>query len=653
MFTAAVAFLFVTALHANDSAAPTPATKNAAPAVSTPAPASANAQPDSTAALPAPSPAPASASDPSQPAPSAQPAPAPQGSVPSDRPYPKVELFLGYSFWRAMPTSTANRMSYLHGGATNVAYNFNRWFGLVFDFSGFATDRVTLISPAGNTIVKASGSAYTYTLGPRFSYRRYERVTPFVQALFGGVYATTVTGSGCGGCTLLKSDNAFAGMAGIGFDVKLTRHFSLRPFEGDYLLTDFRDPYTAGGSHNAWQHNVRFSGGIVIRFGGESAPAPVASVPVVATCSADPAMVYAGSGDFVAVRAQASDSLNSTFTYSWSASEGAVDGSGAQVRWSSADRMPGAYTVTVRVYNGGNGSAECSANIQVAMRPNRPPTISCTADHGTVTVGDPVQITAIASDPDGDPLTFSWSASGGSTEGSGSSVAFRTGGLSPGTYTVDGHVDDGRTGTADCTVNIAVQAAPPSAEQVQLETRLALHSIYFATARPTEADPSGGLVDSQQQVLLSLATDFNRYLTFMPQAHLILEGHADRRGSVEYNQALTQRRVDRTKSFLTDHGVPAANIETRAVGKQDNLDAAQVKQLVDQDPDLGDGDRRRIDANLRVIVLANNRRVDVSLSTTGQQSVRQYPFNAKDSLTLLSTSGGKRTSPAAPPAKSK
>jgi hypothetical protein len=41
-------------------------------------------------------------------------------------------------------------------------------------------------------------------------------------------------------------------------------------------------------------------------------------------------------------------------------------------------------------------------------------------------------------------------------------------------------------------------------------------------------------------------------------------------------------------------------------------------------------------------VWANNRRVDVSLNTTGQQSVRQYPFNAKDSLTLLSPSGSSR-----------
>jgi len=38
--------------------------------------------------------------------------------------------------------------------------------------------------------------------------------------------------------------------------------------------------------------------------------------------------------------------------------------------------------------------------------------------------------------------------------------------------------------------------------------------------------------------------------------------------------------------------------------------------------------------------LANNRRVDVTLSTTGEQSVRRFPFNAKDALTLLSRAGG-------------
>jgi len=49
--------------------------------------------------------------------------------------------------------------------------------------------------------------------------------------------------------------------------------------------------------------------------------------------------------------------------------------------------------------------------------------------------------------------------------------------------------------------------------------------------------------------------------------------------------------------------------------------------------------------------LANNRRVDVTLSTTGEQSVRRFPFNAKDSLTLLSRGGGTATGTAKTPAK--
>jgi hypothetical protein len=41
---------------------------------------------------------------------------------------------------------------------------------------------------------------------------------------------------------------------------------------------------------------------------------------------------------------------------------------------------------------------------------------------------------------------------------------------------------------------------------------------------------------------------------------------------------------------------------------------------------------------MRTIILASNRRVDITLSNAGQasqESVRQYPFNAADSLTLL------------------
>src|SRR5580692_2779706 len=553
---------------------------------------------------------------------------------------PKVEWFLGYSFWRATPTSNGNRIGYLHGGSTSVAYNLNRYVGLVADFAGFDNSKLTLFGPTGSETFNASGSVYTFMVGPRLSYRKYEKFTPYIQALGGVVHASSLSISGCTGdpsCTPLGSDTTFVAMAGAGFDLTISHRIALRLVEADFLLTHFRDPISATGFSRGWQDNTRLSTGIVFRFGGNP-PAP--SAPLGASCSANPEMVYAGSGDWIAVRADPSNPANYPLNYSWSASEGSLDGSGPNVRWSSVDRRPGTYTISLRLENGRNGTANCSVSVRVAPRPNRPPTISCSADRNTVTVGDPVEITAVASDPDNDPLTFSWSASGGRVEGAGTSVRFQTRDISPGVYIVTGHVDDGRTGTADCVLSIAVQAPPPPPEIKELETRLALHSIYFPTARPTEANPEGGLLDSQRQVLSALATDFSRYLTFKPDAHLTLVGHADHRGEAEYNQKLTERRVDRTKSFLVEHGVPAASIETQAVGKEDNLTTEQVKQLVDENPDLSADERARIDSHLQIIVWANNRRVDVSLSTTGQQSVRLYPFNAKDSLALLSAKGG-------------
>lgn len=559
---------------------------------------------------------------------------------------PKVEWFLGYSFWRATPTSNGNRIGYLHGGSTSVAYNFNRYVGFVADFAGFDNSKLTLFGPAGGETLDAAGSVYTFMVGPRLSFRKFERITPYAQVLAGVVHASSVTISGCTGdpsCTPIGSDTTFAAMAGVGFDINISHRIALRLLEADFLLTHFQDPISATGLSRGWQDNTRLSTGIVFRFGGNPSPP---SAPLGVSCSANPEMVYAGSGDWIEVRADASNPANYPLNYLWSATEGGLDGSGPNVRWSSVDRHPGTYTISLRMENGRNGTANCSVIVRVVPRPNRPPTISCSADHTTVTEGDRVEITATASDPDNDPLAFSWSASGGRLEGTGASVMFHTRDLPPGAYTVTGRVDDGRSGTADCSLNIAVQAPAPAPEIKVLETRLALHSVYFPTARPTEANPEGGLLESQRQVLLTLAADFSRYLTFKPDAHLMLVGHADHRGGVEYNQKLTERRVNRTKSFLLEHGVPNGSIETRAVGEEDNLTTDQVKQLVDENPDLSTEERARIDSRLQIIVWANNRRVDVSLSTTGQQSVRQYPFNAKDSLALLSAKGGETEKPA-------
>ncbi len=175
----------------------------------------------------------------------------------------------------------------------------------------------------------------------------------------------------------------------------------------------------------------------------------------------------------------------------------------------------------------------------------------------------------------------------------------------------------------------------PSEEVGKLETRLALHSVFFPTNQPKTDNPNGGLVASQEEILTTLAADFNKYREFKPDAHLILSGHTDVRGSVEYNQALSERRVASTKQFLVAQGVPDASIETRGLGKEQELTAAQVKEMLEQNPDLSAAERQKALHELPVIVLAQNRRVNVVLSTTGEQSVRQFPFNAADAMTLL------------------
>ncbi|MGA7511630.1 MAG: flagellar motor protein MotB, partial [Candidatus Sulfotelmatobacter sp.] len=113
-------------------------------------------------------------------------------------------------------------------------------------------------------------------------------------------------------------------------------------------------------------------------------------------------------------------------------------------------------------------------------------------------------------------------------------------------------------------------------------------------------------------------------------------------------------RVNRVKSFLIEQGVPEANIETKAFGKEHNLTDEEVKGEVESNPDLSPEERQRVLRNIATIKLASNRRVDVTLSTTGQTSVRRFPFNAADALTLIGgreSEAKKKAAPKKPAAK--
>ena len=58
------------------------------------------------------------------------------------------------------------------------------------------------------------------------------------------------------------------------------------------------------------------------------------------------------------------------------------------------------------------------------------------------------------------------------------------------------------------------------------------------------------------------------WLKNFPNATIALEGHADERGTREYNLALGERRANAAKEYLVSLGVDAARIKTISFGKE-------------------------------------------------------------------------------------
>ncbi|GAB4360201.1 MAG: peptidoglycan-associated lipoprotein Pal [Oricola sp.] len=81
--------------------------------------------------------------------------------------------------------------------------------------------------------------------------------------------------------------------------------------------------------------------------------------------------------------------------------------------------------------------------------------------------------------------------------------------------------------------------------------------IFFDT------DSSAIRADAQQ-TLIRQAQWLNQY----PQYQITIEGHADERGTREYNIALGARRAAATRDFLVSRGVNAQRIKTISYGKE-------------------------------------------------------------------------------------
>jgi hypothetical protein len=152
---------------------------------------------------------------------------------------PRAEVSVGYSVVEVLEGYTFR----MDGASSSVAWNANNWLGFVADWGIYHG------SPG------VSLTTNTYTFGPRFSYRHWNRFVPFAQVLAGGAHASAITSG------FTDSSNAFAPAAGAGADIVLDRRakFALRP----------QMEYFAFHGNGGFTNNARMSLGLVFRFGAK------------------------------------------------------------------------------------------------------------------------------------------------------------------------------------------------------------------------------------------------------------------------------------------------------------------------------------------------------------------------------------------------
>src|SRR5579864_5392902 len=287
--------------------------------------------------------------------------------------------------------------------------------------------------------------------------------------------------------------------------------------------------------------------GFVVKIGTAYWPekAPPVNHPPTVSCTADKGSVYLDSGDAVTIKCTGSDPDNDPLTYTWSSTGGKVDGTGPQVRWLSAGTPLGSDTITAKVDDGRGGSANSSVTVRVEPKPNHPPTIACSADRSSVFAGEKVHITTNASDPDGDPLTYSWRANAGQIVGNGAAVDFDTSGLAPGNYSVTVRVDDGRGGAADCSSTVEVKAVPPPPQASKIS------DCAFGKPLSTRID----------NVCKRILDDVALRLQNEPRGSAVIIGYSDPKEAKP--EKIAGDRATNTVKYLGEKGIDASRVATR------------------------------------------------------------------------------------------
>ena len=94
-------------------------------------------------------------------------------------------------------------------------------------------------------------------------------------------------------------------------------------------------------------------------------------------------------------------------------------------------------------------------------------------------------------------------------------------------------------------------------EIIAPSSSLTLELIFFATNSTSLDDDAKAILERQAS-----------WLELYPEISIIVEGHADERGTREYNMSLSAKRADIAISYLESLGVAGDRVETVPYGKE-------------------------------------------------------------------------------------
>jgi outer membrane protein OmpA-like peptidoglycan-associated protein len=182
---------------------------------------------------------------------------------------------------------------------------------------------------------------------------------------------------------------------------------------------------------------------------------------------------------------------------------------------------------------------------------NRPPTVQAQCNPCTIEVCRASTVTGLGQDPDGDPLTYRWSAPTGSF---GNPFDRQTPWNAPcpgppGPVPVTVTVDDGRGGSASDTV--VIQVVQPIVKEVVFE------DVHFDFDRYSLRPEAARQLD---EAVKALADN--------PGMRLTIEGHTCNIGTAEYNLALGERRALSVRDYLASRGVQTGRLQTVSYGEE-------------------------------------------------------------------------------------